>query len=216
MTEALYLLDLTHAEVNVLECQLTQDGLFAVRLAETPFHPQGGGKPSDLGWINDVSVEHVIEQDNEIIHYCRQEIALGQAYAQVDLEKRQYFSRLHSAGHLIGHVMQELGWEPIKAQHWPEDSKVQFIKQEDAQDVDVESLQAICNQHIAQHLPRSIKQNSNGYREISFGSLQAFPCGETHVKNLFEIIEIIITEYKFKKGKLTIKYKIAEQQPIEL
>ena len=213
MTQALYLSGKTCAEVNVIGCKLTQEGLFAVQLAATPFHPQGGGQPSDIGKINAVSVKHVAMQDKEIIHYCDQEIPLGKAYAQVNLDKRQYFSRLHSAGHLIGHVMQAFGWEPIKAQHWPEDSKVQFIKSEAAQDIDVASLQAICNQYISDNLQKFITQNANGYREINFGHLPAFACGGTHVESLAEIIEISIAEYKLKKGKLTTHYKISDEHP---
>ena len=47
MTQALYLSDITQAEVEVLQCDPTEDGRFAIQLAQTPFHPQGGGQPSD-------------------------------------------------------------------------------------------------------------------------------------------------------------------------
>lgn len=43
MTQALYLNDVKTAKVDVLSCQISKDGLFEVRLSETPFHPQGGG-----------------------------------------------------------------------------------------------------------------------------------------------------------------------------
>ena len=42
MTQALYLSDQTIADVQVLSFELNQDGLVAVRLEQTPFHPQGG------------------------------------------------------------------------------------------------------------------------------------------------------------------------------
>lgn len=42
MTQALYLNDVKTAKVDVLSCQISKDGLFEVRLSETPFHPQGG------------------------------------------------------------------------------------------------------------------------------------------------------------------------------
>ena len=105
MTQALYLSDITQAEVEVLHCDPTEDGRFAIQLAQTPFHPQGGGQPSDLGKINGVDVLHVAMQDDQIIHYANHAITLGLAQAHVDLNRRHYHSRLHSAGHLIGHVM---------------------------------------------------------------------------------------------------------------
>ena len=72
---------------------------------------------------------------------------------------------------------------------------------------------AICNQYISDNLQKFITQNANGYREINFGHLPAFACGGTHVESLAEIIEISIAEYKLKKGKLTIHYKISDEHP---
>ncbi|MDR0235291.1 alanyl-tRNA editing protein [Acinetobacter sp.] len=210
MTQALYLSDLTSANVDVLSCELNQDGLFAVRLAQTPFHPQGGGQPSDLGTINDVDVVHVVQQAGDIIHYCQHEISLGQAFAQVAQNERLFYSRLHSAGHLIGHIMQGFGWHPVKAQHWPEDAKVQFTQSENAQDIDQIHLQAICQQYIRSNLPRITQQNEQGYREVGFGDLPKFPCGGTHVQSLSDIGCIEITAYKIKKAKLTVSYKVIE------
>lgn len=53
-------------------------------------------------------------QDDQIIHYSNHAITLGLAQAQVDLNRRHYHSRLHSAGHLIGHVMQAFVGNPPK------------------------------------------------------------------------------------------------------
>lgn len=211
MTQALYLNDVQTAEVDVLSCQVSKDGLFEVRLSGTPFHPQGGGQPSDTGTIHNIRVMHVTVLEKDIIHYCANEVPLGITLAQVDVTERNYFSRLHSAGHLIAHIVQSFGWEPIKAQHWPNDAKVQFTEGNNIKDIDSASVQKICNQYIQQALVRHISQNSNGYREVGFGNLGAFPYGGTHVKNLSEINQINITEFKFKKGKLTIKYQVSEE-----
>jgi Ser-tRNA(Ala) deacylase AlaX len=210
MTQALYLSDLTQADVQVLSCELNQDGLFAVRLEQTPFHPQGGGQPSDLGTINGVEVIHVVQQDGDIIHYCQREIPLGQAFAQVALKERLFYSRLHSAGHLIGHIMQGFGWNPVKAQHWPEDAKVQFTQSENLRDINQIQLQEICQHYICNDLPRMTQQNEQGYREVGFGDLPKFPCGGTHVQSLSEIGNIEITGYKIKKGKLTVAYNVSD------
>lgn len=210
MTQALYLSDITQAEVEVLKCEPTEDGRFAIQLANTPFHPQGGGQPSDVGKINDADVLHVVMQNDQIIHYSNHATTLGLAQARVDLNRRRYHSRLHSAGHLIGHVMQAFGWEPTKAQHWPEECKVQFVKQDHSEDQDLETLELLCNQYISSQLVRLTQQNADGYREVSFGDLPAFPCGGTHVQNLSEIGTLEITSYKLKKDKLTVSYRVSD------
>lgn len=211
MTQALYLSDITQAEVEVLKCELTEDGRFAIQLSNTPFHPQGGGQPSDVGKINGVDVLHVVMQDDQIIHYSNHATTLGLAQARVDLNRRRYHSRLHSAGHLIGHVMQAFGWEPIKAQHWPEKCKVQFVKQDHSEDQDLETLELLCNLYISSQLVRLTQQNADGYCEVSFGDLPAFPCGGTHVQNLSEIGTLEITGYKLKKDKLTVSYRVSDE-----
>ncbi|OTG58732.1 hypothetical protein B9T36_10300 [Acinetobacter sp. ANC 4204] len=211
MTQALYLSDITQAEVEVLKCEPTEDGRFAIQLSNTPFHPQGGGQPSDVGKINDADVLHVVMQNDQIIHYSNHATTLGLAQARVDLNRRRYHSRLHSAGHLIGHVMQAFGWEPTKAQHWPEECKVQFVKQDHSEDNDLETLELLCNQYISSQLVRLTQQNADGYREVSFGDLPAFPCGGTHVQNLSEIGTLEITGYKLKKDKLTVSYRVSDE-----
>lgn len=211
MTQALYLSDITQAEVEVLKCEPTEDGRFAIQLANTPFHPQGGGQPSDVGKINDADVLHVVMQNDQIIHYSNHATTLGLAQARVDLNRRRYHSLLHSAGHLIGHVMQAFGWEPTKAQHWPEECKVQFVKQDHSEDQDLETLELLCNQYISSQLVRLTQQNADGYREVSFGDLPAFPCGGTHVQNLSEIGTLEITSYKLKKDKLTVSYRVSDE-----
>lgn len=211
MTQALYLSDITQAEVEVLKCEPTEDGRFAIQLSNTPFHPQGGGQPSDVGKINDADVLHVVMQNDQIIHYSNHATTLGLAQVRVDLNRRRYHSRLHSAGHLIGHVMQAFGWEPTKAQHWPEECKVQFVKQDHSEDQDLETLELLCNLYISSQLVRLTQQNADGYREVSFGDLPAFPCGGTHVQNLSEIGTLEITGYKLKKDKLTVSYRVSDE-----
>ncbi|MHA3054794.1 alanyl-tRNA editing protein [Acinetobacter sp. ANC 4633] len=211
MTEALYLSGATQGRVEVLSCEPDANGTYQVRLSATPFHPQGGGQPSDVGFIDDVAVTHVALQDGEIVHICTEAIALGQAQAIVDVEKRQLYSRLHSAGHLIGHVLQQAGWQPIKAQHWVEDAKVQFVPQEQAQTIELPELENWCNQYVTAGLITTVKQNADGYREVSFGEFSAFPCGGTHVENLAEIEHIQIQKLQLKKGKLTVNYTIVSK-----
>lgn len=211
MTQALYLLGTLSAEVEVLACIPSEDGRFAVRLSVTPFHPQGGGQPSDTGKIAEVDVVHVAIEQGEIIHYCSHPVDLGKTLAQVDEKKRHYHSRLHSAGHLIAHVMHLFGWQAIKAQHWPNDARVQFIPLDTAQQLDGETLQQQCSHYIQDGLPTHFHQHADGFREISFGEFPAFPCGGTHVTSLEDIGSIDIHSYQFKKGKLSVSYGVAEE-----
>ena len=96
MTQRLFFTDdaLT-AEVEVLRCTPHEDG-FAVVLNATPFHPQGGGQPSDTGWIADSEVVKVLQEQDAIVHYLKQPVLPGPARAEVDATRRHLNARLHS------------------------------------------------------------------------------------------------------------------------
>ena len=58
--------DATRCEVEVTHCAPYEDG-FVVTLAATPFHPQGGGQPSDTGWIGNSPVIKVVQEQDAIV-----------------------------------------------------------------------------------------------------------------------------------------------------
>lgn len=59
----------------VLSCEKTEDGLWAVVLDRTLFHPQGGGQPSDTGTINSVVIKKVIHAEKDIIHLAEDAVS---------------------------------------------------------------------------------------------------------------------------------------------
>lgn len=209
MEKNLYLSAITESYVEVIACTASENGQFKLELDKTPFHPQGGGQPCDTGYISKSEVMHVAFDDGKIIHLCKQAVALGQAYAKVDIQRRQFHSRLHSAGHLIGHILENYGWRPIKAQHWPSDARVQFVATENCQSIESVYLETLIQTFVNADLPTEQTINENGFRQIQFGELKAYPCGGTHVQSLFEIGTVEILKMEMKKGKLTVHYALA-------
>ncbi|PWC10290.1 alanyl-tRNA editing protein [Brenneria corticis] len=209
MTKKLYWeSDALFAQVEVMRCQDTEDGRYELQMIATPFYPQGGGQPCDLGWIGDAEVSHVSEDQGVIIHYVSSEVPLGTNNARVDGERRRVHSELHSAGHLIGHVLEQLDWHPIKAHHWPGDARVVFKPGENSQPVDVGKLQLLCNSLISQNLSCKVKIREDGYREVGFGDFSAYGCGGTHVKNLVELHGLKVLSLQKKKNQLTVHYEM--------
>jgi len=125
--------DATRADVEVLRCTPLADGRYGLYLNATPFHPQGGGQAADIGTVGDAEILGVEIVEGDIVHYTTQALALGPAIATVDAARRTLHSRLHSAGHLIGHVLELQGWRPVKAHHWPGEARVVFVPGQDAQ-----------------------------------------------------------------------------------
>ena len=209
MTEALYLAsDDLECTGRVLSCRETQEGLWAVVCDRTVFHPQGGGQPSDIGLINDVSVRKVIHTPDAIIHLCEAPLE-GEVSMAVDGKTRRLHSRLHSAGHIIGFVGDELGWHATKGNHFPGESRVVFEPENPKaiQLTEAEVLQSEVNALISKKLERRITE-IDGLRYLTWGDLRVYPCGGTHVANTEEIGKVCISKIKMKKGQITVSYSL--------
>jgi alanyl-tRNA synthetase len=194
------------ANVEVLDCT-PHEHEFAVVLRATLFHPQGGGQPCDTGWIGESQVLRVVQDPDRIIHYVDQPVKLGMTQIRVDEQRRQFNTRMHSAGHLIGHFVQALGWMPIKAHHWPGEGRVQFKPSDAAEEIDPTILENGIAQWITQDLPR-LTSLREGAREIGFGDLPAFGCGGTHVRSLKDLGTVTIASLSLKKGTLSVHYHV--------
>ena len=194
------------ANVEVLDCT-PQENEFAVVLRATLFHPQGGGQPFDTGWIGESQVVRVVQDPDRIVHFVDRPVNPGMTQIRVDEQRRQFNTRMHSAGHLIGHLVQSMGWMPIKAHHWPGEGRVQFKPAESAQEIDVQIVQHGIEQWIAQDLPR-LTSLREGAREIGFGELPAYGCGGTHVRSLKDLGRVTITSVTQKKGTLSVHYSV--------
>ncbi|MET0777148.1 MAG: alanyl-tRNA editing protein [Pseudomonas mandelii] len=194
------------ANVEVLDCT-PQENEFAVVLRATLFHPQGGGQPCDTGWIGESQVLRVVQDPDRIIHFVDQPVKPGMTQIRIDEQRRQFNSRMHSAGHLIGHFVQALGWMPVKAHHWPGEGRVQFKPLESAKEVDAEMIQHGIEQWVAHDLPR-LTSMREGAREIGFGELPAYGCGGTHVRSLKDLGTVTIASLSLKKGTLSVHYSV--------
>jgi len=194
------------ANVEVLDCT-PHENEFAVVLRATLFHPQGGGQPCDTGWIGDARVLRVVQETERIIHFVDRPVPLGMTQIRVDEERRQFNTRMHSAGHLIGHFIQAMGWMPIKGHHWPDEGRVQFKPGDSAQEVDAQIVQYGIGQWIEHDLPR-LTSLREGAREIGFGELPAYGCGGTHVRSLKDLGTVTIASLSQKKGTLSVHYTV--------
>lgn len=194
------------ANVEVLECTPCENE-FAVELRATLFHPQGGGQPYDIGWIGESQVLRVLQEPDRIIHFVDHPVDTGMTLIRVDEQRRRFNTRMHSAGHLIGHFVQTMGWMPIKAHHWPGEGRVQFKPTDSAQDVDPGAIQKGIDQWMDDDLPRLISLRE-GAREIGFGDLPAYGCGGTHVRSLKDLGAVTIDSISHKKGTLSVHYSV--------
>lgn len=209
MTEKCYLTSRAlRGTATVLECRPAEDGRYAVILDKTLFHPQGGGQPGDTGTLGDATVIHTAFMPEGIIHYTDIPVAPGDVQMNVDAEKRQLHSRLHTGGHLLSHVMETFGWKPTKGHHWPDEGRIQYIPAGSPVIVDPEDVRRHCQALIDADHPCHHYQDEDGMFQIRFADFEPYSCGGTHVQSLGEIGTLVLKSVKTKKGVLSVQYDV--------
>lgn len=102
MTEKLFYKDpyICEAQCEV-EYVTEKDGKYEVVLKSTPFYPEGGGQPSDLGFIDNIRVEYVYENEDIIYHVTSEKPVNNIVNCKVDYERRVDHIQQHSGEHLL-------------------------------------------------------------------------------------------------------------------
>ncbi|KAI9478213.1 MAG: Threonyl/alanyl tRNA synthetase [Benjaminiella poitrasii] len=85
-----------------------KQGFFEVKLYDTVLFPEGGGQPSDTGYIDNTKVYNVQRQMLAHIHYTKEPIVQGaDVQVKLDWERRWDHMQQHSGQHLLSAVMEQ-------------------------------------------------------------------------------------------------------------
>ncbi|PSR80492.1 Threonyl/alanyl tRNA synthetase [Coniella lustricola] len=222
----------------------------------TIFHPQGGGQPSDVGVMTasttggeaepelvfDVeSVRMDAVQEGRVLHYGRFRqpgtiLPVHTAVTQaIDIPKRTLYSRLHTAGHVLGAAVRATcassiaGFDELKASHFPDAAACEFAgliagtwKEEIQKQVDkyIEAdLQVVVewwdeDEFRKRGLERLIPQNVNGkrggekLRVVNIVGAEVYPCGGTHVDSTRGCGETKVKKISRSKGQSRVSYTV--------
>ncbi|WOL02867.1 hypothetical protein Cni_G11586 [Canna indica] len=227
----------------------TEDGRIALILDATIFYPQGGGQPADTGFITGAAsgfkfvVEDVKLKDGLVYHYgafenpqddCFCIPKMGEKLSlRVNLQRRDFNSRLHSAGHLLDICMHKVGLshlEPGKGYHFSDGPFVEYkgIIPQDLLQIKQQELEKEANALILTggkvsasilpydeasewcggDLPSYISKDSTP-RIVKLGDHPGCPCGGTHVADIANIKSLMVTHIRTKKGFTKVFYNIS-------
>ncbi len=231
---------LFEAPATILGIRHNGDGRMYILLNQSNFYPQGGGQPYDLGVIStdggSFAVEEVRFQDGYTCHYgsfTTDTIPEGTPVtAKIDKNRRLLNARLHSAGHLLDFVYQELEGtlKPLKGFHFPEGPYVEYVGEYQGNgEALIQEITRKMNEYIAlgfevrseivasldelkekaYFIPGEIPSNKPIRVVTVFGD-KGIPCGGTHVKNISEIGNVRVTKIKTKGGNTKFSYVLED------
>lgn len=91
--------------INVIQ----KENKYHIELSETCFYPEGGGQPSDTGYINGAPVTYVYEKDNKIYHIVDvKPLKIHNVKCSIDFNKRYNYMQQHLGQHILSACISDL------------------------------------------------------------------------------------------------------------
>ncbi|KAJ9150269.1 Alanyl-tRNA synthetase [Pleurostoma richardsiae] len=224
---------------------------------KTIFHPQGGGQPSDVGTMTSGAISFAVSavrmdavRDGEVLHLGRfsksspstsaptngvpaDSFREGETVEQaIDVEKRLLYSRLHTAGHVLGAAVRHLlekeidGFDELKASHFPDSAACEF--QGLIEGKWKEPIQKKVDEYVAAGMPvevdwwdeddfrkhglerlipdRSLAPPGEKFRVVNIVGAEVYPCGGTHVDTTDLCGEAKVKKISRSKGTSRVSY----------
>ncbi|KAI4859928.1 ThrRS/AlaRS common domain-containing protein [Hypoxylon rubiginosum] len=215
---------------------------------QTIFHPQGGGQPSDVGAMKssdgasfDVAMVRMSAvNEGEVLHFGRfaatsSVFKPGDTITQtIDTEKRNLYSRYHTAGHVLGAAVRHLlekevaNFDELKASHFPDSAACEFQGLIEGKWKDV--IQARVDEYVSKDMPVEIDWwdendfKANGlerlipdrkamgmtddekFRVVNIVGAEAYPCGGTHVDSTQGCGKTNVKKISRAKGTSRVSY----------
>lgn len=223
-TERLYYKDsyIKEFTAKAISCE-KRDGFYAVILDKTAFFPEGGGQKSDSGFISNIPVFEVLEENGEIIHKTKSEIKVGGEYAcKIDWEKRFLRMQNHTGEHIIsGIVNRKYGYDNVGFHL--DDEYVTFdfngeLTREQLDEIEDEANEIIYkNININTYFPtneelttleyRSKLELTENVRIVTIEGVDICACCAPHVNSTAEVGVIKLLDFMKHRGGVRIVMK---------
>ena len=98
----------TQTTAKVVACEPVEGG-FEVLLDQTVLFPEGGGQPSDTGWIDTARVLSCREERGDVFHKVDRALTVGETVSvRLDWARRFDFMQQHTGEHLLSFAFYKL------------------------------------------------------------------------------------------------------------
>lgn len=201
---------------KVLECRQAKKG-YHVILDQSAFYPEGGGQPSDTGYLNSVKVNEVHEKEGELLHYTEEALEPGtEVKGQINWDRRFDLMQQHSGEHMVsGLVHESFGYDNVGFHMGSDVITIDFNGV--ITEAQMKAIEAKANEKIWENsaveisypsaeelkvLPyRSKKELTGKVRIVCFPGADICACCGTHVLHTGEIGMVkLLSVVKFREG----------------
>ncbi|MEE8571213.1 MAG: alanyl-tRNA editing protein [Candidatus Bathyarchaeia archaeon] len=237
-TELLYLKE-TYAKTfqgRVLRVEFEGKKNVYLVLDKTIFHPKGGGQPTDKGHISEqnceVNIKKALYVGGVVVHWGRMlqgRISEGPVFGEIDWERRYWYMKRHTAGHLLDHCLTVLTGKPVETtESWLEnpcyvgyagsppsasclESAEEMVNEMISKDaaVNIESISYKGLLEIAPDAPNIYRLPVlETYRIVTIDGCNPIPCAGTHLKNIGEIGRLTVKKIETHGSDFRVYYDV--------
>lgn len=206
-------------DATVLWKQNTHD-VTKIVLDQTAFYPDGGGQPSDFGFLlingQKLSVTYVEKHGKAILHSVQGTVHVGDSvHGKIDWDRRYTLMKHHTGTHVVNGALRSLFGEHIwqaGSQLGVSEARFDFSHYKPITDAEIKQIEVLANDFIQQGavvekkvLERNVAEKTYGFRLYQGGvppgnmirvlnipGLDVEACGGTHLNNINEIEKIKI------------------------
>ncbi|WP_370004877.1 alanine--tRNA ligase [Methanothermobacter sp. KEPCO 2] len=215
---------LFYEQPDDLEFEASVLGVYedGVILDRTLFYPEGGGQPSDTGYIESegcrIQIKHAEKIGNVVLHRTDDEICLkpGETVrGRIDSDRRLQLTRNHTATHLIvaaaRRVLGDHIWQ-AGAQKGVKSSRIDLSHYRRITQEELDEIERLANEYVMRNIPldvtwmdRDIAEKRYGFilyqggvvpgsmiRVVEIPDVDVQACAGTHVKRTGDIGLIMI------------------------
>lgn len=209
-----YIREFTAEIVDIIQ----MENEYHVELDKTCFYPEGGGQPSDIGYIEAAPVKYVYEKDGKIYHVTQLKPSkIHRVKCTIDWERRFDHMQQHLGQHIISAFFAELFNANTIGFHLgndyssidldklignPEIKEVEKMANKIIQDnIKVEILYPTDRELKKMSLRKAIPKTDEKIRIVKIGDIDINACCGTHPNSTIEVMLIKITGWeKYKNG----------------
>ena len=203
-------------KATVVDCIEDEKGI-RLELSDTCFYPEGGGQPSDTGFIEDVECYKVKEENGKVYHYVKAPFGIeDEVNLKIEFKQRYENMKHHTAEHIVSGLFCSTLEADNVGFHMGKD----FVTMDFNKEVSEEMLREIeikANQVVSKNILvvsevvmpreaekieyRSKKQIEGDIRLVNISGVDLCACCGIHVERTGEIgmIKLLYVE-KYKTG----------------
>lgn len=205
--------------VNIIE----KGDEFHIQLDKTYFYPEGGGQPSDTGYIESIPVTMVYESEGVIYHVTpKKPVKIHRVKCSIDWDRRFDNMQQHLGQHILSACFLELfngntvGFHLGKEYCTIDVDKILDITQ-------MQEAENLSNKIILDNIPveflfpskselkrlpikKTLPKTGGQIRIVKIGDIDVNPCGGLHPRSTIEVQLIKIRKWEKYKNTIRIEF----------